>query len=256
MKFKGFPTEGITFLRELKKHNDREWFTPKLDEYKQLVRGPMIELVASLHAAMLGFAPDYVGEPAKCVYRVYRDTRFSKNKTPYKTSTEALFWHNRLDKNSGGGFYVSISPEQVAVGGGLYMPDPARLLAVRQQIAAQTAAFRATFESKAVRRLMGELQGEQTKRVPKGFAADHPAGDLLRRKSFILYTKLDPEIATSPKLYREIVTRFEAITPFVEFLTRTSAPLPSPSRPGIATSMAIDRESRLPRERTRRSDRG
>jgi len=115
MKFKGFPTEGIAFLRELKKHNDREWFTPKLDEYKRLVREPMVELVHSLHVEMLRFAPAYVGEPAKCVYRVYRDTRFSKNKTPYKTSTEALFWHNRLDKNSGGGFFLSISPEHVAV---------------------------------------------------------------------------------------------------------------------------------------------
>jgi uncharacterized protein (TIGR02453 family) len=220
MKFKGFPIEGIAFLRELKKHNDREWFTPKLEEFKQLVREPMLELVASLHAAMLRFAPAYVGEPARCVYRVYRDTRFSKNKTPYKTSTEALFWHNRLDKNSGGAFYITISPEQVAVGGGLYMAEPAALLAVRQQIAAHTRAFRATFESKTVRRLMGDLQGEQTKRVPKGFLADHPAADLLRHKNFLLFTKLDPDIATTPKLFREIVTRFEAITPFVEFLDK------------------------------------
>ena len=76
------------------------------------------------------------------------------------------------------------------------MAEPAALLAVRQQIAAQASAFRATFESKTVRRLMGELQGEQTKRVPKGFLADDPAADLLRHKSFILYTKLDPDIVT------------------------------------------------------------
>jgi uncharacterized protein (TIGR02453 family) len=220
MKFKGFPAEGISFLRELKEHNDRDWFTPKLDQYKQLVREPMLELVHSLHVEMLRFAPAYVGEPAKCVYRVYRDTRFSKNKTPYKTSTEALFWHNRLDKNSGGGFYLSISPEQVAVGGGLYHAEPPALLAVRQQIASNATAFRATFESKNIRRVMGELQGEQSKRIPKGFPADHPAADLLRHKNFVLYTKLNPDIATTPKLFREIVTRFEAITPFVEFLDK------------------------------------
>ena len=98
------------------------------------------------------------------------------------------------------------------------MAEPPALLAVRQQIAAKSAAFRVTFESKTVRRLMGELQGEQTKRLPKGFLADHPAADLLRHKNFLLYTKLDPEIATTPKLYREIVARFEAMTPFVEFL--------------------------------------
>src|SRR5580658_5121293 len=176
--FKGFPPEGVAFLRALKKNNNREWFQPRLEAYKEKVRVPMLDLVGALHAAMLRFAPAYVGEPAKCVYRVYRDTRFSKNKTPYKTSTEALFWHNRLDKNSGGGFYVTISPEQVAVGGGLYMAEPAALLAVRQQIAAQASAFRATFESKTVRRLMGELQGEQTKRIPKGFPSDHPAAEL------------------------------------------------------------------------------
>jgi len=220
MKFKGFPAEGVAFLRALKKNNNREWFTPKLEQYKQLVREPMLELVHSLHIEMLRFAPAYVGEPSKCVYRVYRDIRFSKNKTPYKTSTEALFWHNRLDKNSGGGFYLSISPEQVAIGGGLYMAEPAALLAVRQQIASHTPAFRATFEAKTVRRLMGELKGEQTKRVPKGFPADHPAAALLRHKNFVLYTTLNPDITTTPKLYREIVARFEAITPFVEFLDK------------------------------------
>jgi uncharacterized protein (TIGR02453 family) len=216
--FKGFPIEGMAFLRELKENNNREWFNPRLDRYKQLVREPMLELVHALHIAMLGFAPAYVGDPAKCVYRIYRDTRFSKDKTPYKTSSEALFWRNNLDKNSGGGFYIAISPEQVGVGGGLYMAEPAALLAVRQHIAANAAAFHSTFESKAVRRVMGELKGEQTKRVPKGFAGDHPSADLLRRKNYVLYETLDPQIATSPKLFREIVTRLEAVTPFVEFL--------------------------------------
>jgi uncharacterized protein (TIGR02453 family) len=220
MKFKGFPAEGIAFLRELKNNNDREWFTPRLEQYKQLVREPMLELVHSLHVEMLRFAPAYVGEPAKCVYRVYRDTRFSKDKTPYKTNASALFWHNRLDKSSGGGFYLSISPEEVAVGGGIYMAEPAALLAVRQQIAAHTSQFRAMFESKTVRRLMGELQGAQTKRVPKGFLADHPAADLLRYRNFVLYKTLDRDIVTTPKLFREIVLRFEAITPFVEFLDK------------------------------------
>jgi uncharacterized protein (TIGR02453 family) len=218
--FKGFPSEGMAFLRELKNNNNREWFAPRLESYKELVRAPMLDLVQALHAAMLRFAPAYVGEPAKCLYRVYRDTRFSKDKTPYKTRADALFWRNNLDKNSGGGFYVAISPEEVGVGGGLYMASPASLLAVRQHIAANATLFRATFESKTVRGLMGELKGERTTRVPKGFAADDPAAELLKRKNYLLYAALAPDIVTTPRLFREIVTRLEAMTPFVDFLDK------------------------------------
>ncbi len=218
----------MTFLRELKKNNNREWFQPRLEAYKKLVRAPMLELVQALHIAMLRYAPAYVGEPARCVYRVYRDTRFSKDKTPYKTRAEALFWRNSLDKNSGSAFYISISPEEIAVCGGLYMATPADLLAVRQQVAAHTREFRSTFETKSVRRLMGELTGEQTTRVPRGFSAEHPAAQFLKHKQYVLYQKLSPDIATTPRLFREISSRFEAMAPFVEFLDK---PLLRPLRP-------------------------
>jgi uncharacterized protein (TIGR02453 family) len=216
--FKGFPAEGIAFLRDLKKNNNREWFQPRLESYKELVRTPMLDLVHALHVAMLGFAPAYVGEPPKCVYRIYRDIRFSKDKTPYKTRADALFWRNGMAKDAGAAFYIAISPDEIGVGGGLYMPSPASLLAVRQQIAANPKAFRAAFEDKTVRRLMGDLHGDQTSRIPRGFNAEHPAADLLKYKRFLLFAKLSPEIATTPRLFREIITRIEAITPFVEFL--------------------------------------
>ena len=221
--FKGFPREGIAFLRDLKKNNDRDWFTPRLDEYKDSVRAPMLELVQAVHLAMLKFAPAYVGEPAKCLYRIYRDTRFSKDKTPYKTHAAAAFWRSNMEKNEGAGYYFAISPEEVAIGGGMYMPLPPVLLTTRQRIAADAEGFRETFDTKTVRRLLGELQGEQTKRVPKGFSAEHPAADLLRFKQYVLYTTLKPDVATSPKIVREIATRFEAMTPFVEFLDRPFA---------------------------------
>ncbi len=218
VRFKGFPVEGIAFLRDLAKNNNREWFAPRLETYKEQVQTPMLELVRAVHLAMLRFAPAYVGEPAKCVYRIYRDTRFSKDKTQYKTHAAANFWRNDLDKNEGAGFYFAISAKEVAIGGGMYMPSPAALLALRQRIAGNEKRFRATFESKPVRRLLGELQGEKTTRVPKGLCAEDPAAELLKHKRFIFYTTLSPEVATSPALLREIVTRFEAITPFVEFL--------------------------------------
>jgi uncharacterized protein (TIGR02453 family) len=205
-------------MRALKKNNDREWFQPRLEIYKEKVRAPMLELVQALHVAMLRFAPAYVGEPARCLYRVYRDVRFSKDKTPYKTRADALFWRNSLGKDTGAAFYIAISPEKVDVCGGLYMATPAVLLAVRQHIAGNPAQFRSTFESKTVRRLMGELSGERLTRVPKGFCAEDPAAELLKHKRFVLCSTLSPDIITGPRLFREIVTRFEAMTPFLEFL--------------------------------------
>jgi uncharacterized protein (TIGR02453 family) len=217
--FTGFPKEGIAFLRDLKKHNDRDWFTPRKPIFEEKVRQPMIELVRAVHGEMARFAPQYVGEPVKCVYRIYRDTRFSKDKTPYKTYASALLLRNSFDKNDGSAaYYFSISPEGIEVAGGIYRPDRDTLLAVRRHIAANTAAFRATYENRKVKKLLGELQGESLSRVPKGFDADHPAADLMKRKHYLLDTQLDAKLATTPRLLREVAARIEAMTPFIEFL--------------------------------------
>ena len=219
--FKGFPTEGIAFLRDLKKHNDREWFMPRKAIFEEKVRQPMIELVAAVHGEMARFAREYVGEPGKCVYRIYRDTRFSKDKTPYKTFASALMLRNTFDKRDGSaGYYFSVSPECIEVAGGIYKPDRDTLLAVRQHIAANTPAFRATWENRKVKKLLGELRGETLSRVPKGFDADHPAIDLLKRKHYLLDIELDAAIATGPRLLTEVVARIEAMTPFIEFLNQ------------------------------------
>jgi uncharacterized protein (TIGR02453 family) len=214
--FRGFAPEAIAFLGDLKKHNDRDWFTPRKHIYEEHLRLPMIELVRALHREMLRFAPQYVGEPAKCVFRIYRDTRFSKNKTPYKTNIAASFRYSRA--GNGAGFYFSVSPEEIELGGGIYMPEPATLLAVRQKVAGHHRAFRATFESPKVKKLMGELYGETAARAPKGFDPEHPAIELIKRKQFCLFATLDASLATTSKLAPEIVKRFEAITPFIDFL--------------------------------------
>lgn len=211
----------MSFLRSLKKNNDREWFTPRKPVFEAKVKQPMIELVGAVHREMMRFAPDYVGDPAKCVYRIYRDTRFSKDKTPYKTFASALLLRHGFDKNEGSAaFYFAVSPENIEVAGGIYTPDRDVLLAVRQHIAERHQEFRRTFETPKVRRLLGELWGESVSRVPKGFDANHPAADLIRRKHFLLDASIDPKLATTPKLLREIVARLEAMTPFVEFLNQ------------------------------------
>jgi uncharacterized protein (TIGR02453 family) len=218
--FQGFSRESMAFLRDLKKNNDREWFTPRKSVYEERLRLPMIELVRAVHGEMLRFAPEYVGEPAKCVFRIYRDTRFAKDKTPYKTHVAAWFRRNGLEKNRGAGYYFSISPEEVEIAGGIYHPEPDVLLTVRQHIARHHAAFQATFRSPKFKKLLGDLRGESAARAPKGFDPDHPAIDLLKRKMYCFYISLDPALATSPKLFGEIVKRFEVMAPFMEFLNR------------------------------------
>jgi uncharacterized protein (TIGR02453 family) len=219
--FPGFPKEGIAFLRALKKNNDREWFAPRKAEFEATVKQPMIQLVTALHREMMRFAPQYVGEPAKCVYRIYRDTRFSKDKTPYKTFASALLLRNGFDRHAGSaGIYFSVSPTEIEVAGGVYMPDRDTLLALRTYIGENHKQFRATFATPKVKKLLGELWGDSVTRVPKGFDAEHPAEDLIRRKNYILSAQLDAKIATTPKLLGEIVTRIKAMTPFVEFLNK------------------------------------
>jgi uncharacterized protein (TIGR02453 family) len=219
--FPGFPKEGMAFLRALKKNNDREWFTPRKSKFEETVKQPMIELVEAIHKEMLRFAPDYVSEPSKCVYRIYRDTRFSKDKTPYKTYTSALFLRNGFDKYSGcAAYYFAVSPDNIEVAAGVYTPDRDVLLEVRQHIAENHKELRKLLNSAKLKKLAGELQGESLSRVPKGFDPEHPAADIIRRKSFLLDVQLDPKLAVTPALLKELLMRIEAMTPFVEFLNR------------------------------------
>jgi uncharacterized protein (TIGR02453 family) len=222
--FPGIPPAGIEFFRSLARHNNRDWFLPRKHIFEEQVKQPMRELVAAVNAAMMGFAPEYTTDPDKAIYRIYRDTRFSKDKTPYKTHLAASFRWRGSGRHEGAGFYFAISHKEVAIGGGLYMPTPEALLAIRNHIAGNYAELRKIAGSRTVRRLLGEVQGEQLTRVPKGFAADHPAADWLRFKQYILYVVLEPEVATSPALLREIVQRFRAMTPFIAFLNRALAP--------------------------------
>ncbi len=212
----------MKFLRDLTKNNDREWFTPRKAIFDEHLRLPMMELVTAIQGEMARFAPQYIGEPSKSLYRIYRDTRFSKNKTPYKTHVAALLWRNGTEKNDAAAYYFGVSPKGVEIGAGLYIAEPDALRAVREQIAENTKEFRGTFESRKVKTLMaGGLYGEDVMtRVPKGFDPAHPAAALLKYKRYFLYTELEPELASSPKIVKEITTRFEAMAPFVEFLNR------------------------------------
>ncbi len=222
--FPGFPPEAPQFFRGLARHNDRDWFQPRKLLFEEKVKQPMRALVEALNGELRQFAPDYVTDPDKAIYRIYRDTRFSKDKTPYKDHIAASFHRRAADSRGDAGYYVAMSHKETAIGGGIYMPDPAALLAIRTHIAENHQHLRKILKARAVKELLGELHGEQLARVPKGFSADHPAADLLRFKRFILYVELPAELATTPEFFGETVKRFRAMQPFLQFLT---APLGS-----------------------------
>jgi uncharacterized protein (TIGR02453 family) len=222
--FAGFPAEALTFLRGLKKNNNREWFQAHKPVFEEKVKAPMLELIGELNSALAGFAPAYVTDPAKAYYRIYRDTRFSPDKTPYKTHISALFRPRGLDKHSCGSLYLQISAGEVGVAGGIYMPGPEELLAVRTHLAQHHERLQRILRGKPLRALMGDLNGEQLSRVPKGFPSDHPAADLIRMKQWYVWAELDAGIATTPKLFAELLKRFRAITPLTDFLNEPLTP--------------------------------
>jgi uncharacterized protein (TIGR02453 family) len=222
-RFPGFPAVGLTFLRDLKANNNREWFTPRKMVYEQTVKRPMTELVLALAEEFRTFAPDVIADPAKCIYRIYRDVRFSNDKSPYKTHVAASFYPRGIPKHAGAGYYVHIAPEEVLIGGGVYMPGSQELFAIRQKIAAKPEAIRVIVADRNFKKLFGELEGEKLKRVPKGFAPDDPAADLLVHKQFLASVTLPAEAATEKKFFTELVKYFKAISLLIDFLNEPLA---------------------------------
>jgi uncharacterized protein (TIGR02453 family) len=216
--FPCFPSETLPFLRDLKTNNNRDWFQSNKALYDEKVEAPMVELVLALGEELQGFGSDLVTAPDKAIYRIYRDVRFSKDKSPYKTHVAAVFSVRGLDKHAGAGLYFHFSPDELLVGGGIYMPGSQELLAIRQRIAAEHEELRGILKHRTFKRMFGEMSGARLKRIPKGFAPDHTAADLLVYKQFLAGGQLDPAIIETPKLFKELVKRFQAIEPFIVFL--------------------------------------
>ncbi len=219
-RFAGFPPEALRFFRSLERNNRREWFQARKQIFEEKVRAPMIELVEAVNQELLTFAPEHVTEPREAIYRIYRDTRFSSDKTPYKTHIAANFPRRGFPKHTAAGYYFGISPKEVEIAAGIYMPGPDELRLVRAFLAEHHAEIRRIIHEPNLRVLMGELQGEQLARAPQGYPAGHPAEDLLRYKQWYFYVTLEPELATTPELLPEIVRRFRLMKPFVETMNR------------------------------------
>ena len=218
--FPGFSGDALSFLRNLKRNNRREWFQPRKQLYETLIKAPMLELIGGLNAEFERFAPGYITPPAKALYRIYRDTRFSHDKTPYKTHISAIFPQHNAMKREGAVFYFHFTEKELLVFGGVYSPEREELLAYRGRLAEHYQELEEILRNKKLRQVAGKLQGEQVSRMPKGFPADHPAESLLRHRQWYLESMLDIKLLTTRRLLPELSRHFEVMLPFVEFMNR------------------------------------
>src|ERR1043166_3820728 len=228
--FAGFSPDAIKFLRALKRNNRRDWFQPRKEKYEKLIKAPMLEFVGCLNEELARFAPAYVTPPEKAVYRIYRDTRFSPDKTPYKTHIAAIFPRHTAVKREGAVFYLHFTEKEVLAFGGVWGPDRDELMAYRGLLRDNHEEFESLLSNKSLRKAVGELQGEQLSRMPKGFPVDHPAEALLRRKQWYLESTLPIGLLTTPRIVPELAKRFAVMAPMVEFLNRPFAQKKTPKK--------------------------
>ncbi len=225
-----FRPEALKFLRDLAKHNDREWFTPRKAIFEAELKEPMLAVVRKITDAMMDFAPNHMRPAEKSLFRIYRDTRFSNDKRPYKTHVAAWWSHQGLEKTSGAGYYFHVSAKEVVIAAGAYMPEKEQLAAIRHWLLDNHEAFRKVLQTAAIRKAFTEFQGNALTRPPKGFPADHPALDLVRCRQWGLSATLPVEAALDAKLAATVIRHFKLAAPVVNALNTPIAEALKPKR--------------------------
>src|SRR5215218_4334188 len=226
-----FTRKTLSFLRALRRNNDREWFRARRDEYEEHVRGPMVAVIERLAVDFGRFAPELDASPKRCIYRIYRDTRFSDDKTPLKTHISASFRWRGLPRGRSAGVYLEIDPRWVWMGGGFYAPEPADLARIREHISLTHPELHRLTMAAPFRRAFDALEGERLTRLPRGFQKTDPAAEYLKHRNFLAGREFPPEFATSPEFYPTLLATFRAAVPLVRFLNEplldpaTAAPL-------------------------------
>ena len=223
-----FSPAALKFLKSLRRNNDRDWFNARKDVYEAELKTPMLAVITQVNDALADFAPQFVRDPAKCMMRIYRDIRFSPNKQPYKTNIAAWWASAGLEKTSGAGFYLELSPDALRIAAGAYMPEKDQLLAIRRMLLDKHDELRRLFSVKYLKGRMEPFDGQKMTRGPKGFPAEHPALDLILHRQWGIMATLPTEVALSPVLGKEIVSRFQLALPLVELLNK---PLTAKSKP-------------------------
>jgi uncharacterized protein (TIGR02453 family) len=229
--FTGFRPEAIQFLVDLADNNSRDWFQPRKADYERLLKVPMEQLCTALDAELRARDVPLSADPARSPFRIYRDTRFSKDKSPYKTHVAASFaWRGDGDEASRGrshtenvhasGGYFHLQPGEIYVGGGVWHPEPSWLKSFRERVAGDYEGFREIVETRRFTSTFGSVgdDGESLKRVPPGYPPDHPAADLLRKKNVTFGRRLSDGEAMSPELPALIAESFAVATPLLRYL--------------------------------------
>lgn len=226
--FTGFRPEAIDFLAELAQNNDRAWFQPRKSDYERLLKQPMEALVAALADRFEARGLPLQADPRRSVSRIYRDTRFAKDKSPYKTNIYARFpWigrgsdHDESDAGAHGpSGYFSVTPAESYVGGGIWMPEKPRLDAFRAAILDEPDRVRSALEDPRFLAAFGPVHSHDSlKRVPPGLPPDHPMADLFRYKDVIFGRNLSDDEVHSPELPDILADAYGAAVPVFRFLS-------------------------------------
>jgi uncharacterized protein (TIGR02453 family) len=233
-----FSDESLSFLVGLARNNEKPWFEANRGRYEEHIRRPMRELVEEMDVRFARFAPEIVGDVKRSPFRIYRDIRFSSDKSPYKTHAACWFFHRdgahtvgREATGGGAGFYFHLSPEQSFVGGGMWMPPRSALNRLREAIVEDQEEFEGAVTSAAVKRRFGSLSEEaMLKRMPRGYVSDHPAARWLRHQSFVLGRGLAAAEVTSESLPGLLQRDFETMLPLVRWLNRVLGLMPASRR--------------------------
>ncbi|HKC47566.1 MAG TPA: DUF2461 domain-containing protein [Gemmatimonadales bacterium] len=221
-----FSPATLKFLRGLAAHNNKPWFEAHRAEYEAVIKAPMQALIEELDVRLARFAPEIVGDPKRSMFRIYRDIRFSADKSPYKTHASCWFYHRdgsrgvgREAEGGGAGFYFQIAPGESFTGGGMWMPPKEALAKIRETIAENPKAFERIAGDAKLKRRFGGLDDEaQLKRVPRGYAPEHPAADWLRFQSFVAGRRLTDGQAVGGRLVELLVADFTVLLPLVRWI--------------------------------------
>jgi uncharacterized protein (TIGR02453 family) len=226
--FAGFTPEALSFLRGLKRHNEKPWFEEHRPVYERAVLGPLRRLADELDVRFARLAPEFVSPPKRALFRIHRDVRFSRDKSPYKSHAALWVFHRDAGRgvgreaHGGAGFYFHLEPGASLVAAGYWMPPRPALTRIRERIVEDRRGFARVAASPAFRRRFGGLTddepGVRLTRVPRGFAPDHPAAEWLRFNSFTASRALTDAEALSPRLVTNILRDYAALLPMVRWL--------------------------------------
>ncbi len=218
--FTGFPLGLLHFLEDLSRHNNRKWFDANRDRYERELREPAFRFIEAMEKPLRKLSPHFTAVPKKVggsLMRIHRDTRFSKDKTPYKTNVGIQFRHELGKDVHAPGFYFHIDTEQVFVGAGIWHPESSVLADIRQTIDEYPEDWKRATGAKAFRTRF-DLSGDSLKRPPRGYSEDHPSIVDLKRKDHIAIANLDHDVLFDDSLIRTTTDAFKTTRPYVRFL--------------------------------------